>query len=364
MPVSLTKVFSDKPGWYRGDFHAHSICSDGALSPRDLNDLAIAHGLDFLSITDHNNIRAFDNFDENLDHMIIPGIEITLREGHFNVFGFKSIADQAQELFHSLMELPKEIRNKQHRDHAELTDLIKQIKEAGLIIVVAHPLLWPWEWRDHDTEIASFDCIELINDPTYKESLVDNPSVRRMWSAWLNAGYRHTGLGGTDFHRLQPNDDPTRIARLDLPLTYVFAQELSVQAILDGICQRHAYVSMGPKIEFQAEVGAQTFQMGEDLGKIQTTVRLFARVEDCTSPAEALLIKNGKIVTKVPVRDGKAEIEWQVEPGEGIEGSWYRFDVIDLEDQGLAISNPVFFGKLPSPGSHPFGKFLGGFAKA
>jgi hypothetical protein len=39
-------------------------------------------------------------------------------------------------------------------------------------------------------------------------------------------------------------------------------------------------------------------------------------------------------------------------------------DVIDPEDQGLAVSNPFFFGPKLSPGSLPYGKFLGGFAKA
>jgi hypothetical protein len=364
MPVSLTKVFSDKPGWYRGDFHAHSACSDGALAPRDLSDLAVAHGLDFLSITDHNTVGAFADFDDSLAHMVIPGIEITLREGHFNVFGFTSIAEQAEGLFKPLMELPKEIRNKQHRDHAELCAMIDQIKAAGLMIVVAHPLLWPWEWRDHDTEIASFDCIELINDPTYKESLVDNPPARRMWSAWLNAGFRHTGLGGSDFHRLKPNDDPTRLARLDLPATYVYARELSPAAILEGVRQRHAYVSMGPTIEFQAEQDGQVYQMGDDLGGIRARVRFYARVQGSTSPAEALLIREGKVVTRVPIRDGKAELEWQLEPGEEGQGGWLRLDVVDPNDQSLAISNPFYWGSIRTPGSYPYGRSLGSYTKA
>jgi len=364
MQKSFSKVFSTIPGWYKGDFHAHTDCSDGNLSPNGLKELAIEQGLDFLSITDHNIANAFDDFEESNDLLILPGIEITLKEGHFNVFGFESIVDQAKEYIQDLMDLPKNIRNHQHKDHKELTDLLRRLKEAGLMLVIAHPLIWPWEWRDHDTEISTFDCIELINDPTYPESLIDNPPARRLWSAWLNAGYRTTGIGGSDFHATLPKDDPNRIARLNLPITYVYAQELSVNGILQGVRRHHAYVSMGPQIEFQAHEGNNIYMMGDDLGQIQSAVQISARVENCNCQAQALLIKNGKIISQTSVQDGKAEIYWQVNPDDVKEYSWYRFDVVDCEDQTLAISNPIYFGPKLIPGRHPFGRFLGAYTKA
>ncbi|MHB8135090.1 MAG: CehA/McbA family metallohydrolase [Anaerolineaceae bacterium] len=364
MQTSFSKVISPKSGWYQGDFHAHTYCSDGTLSPHELKELAIKQGLDFLSITDHNIASAFDDFDESLDFLIIPGIEVTLKEGHFNVFGFESVSDQSKEYIQDLMDLPKNIRNHQHKDHKELTELMNRLKAAGLMLVIAHPLIWPWEWRDHDTEIITFDCIELINDPTYPESLIDNPPARRLWSAWLNAGYRTTGIGGSDFHTTAPKDDPQRIARLNLPLTHVYAQELSVKGILEGLRQHHAYVSMGPQIEFLAHQGKNSYMMGDDLGIIQSKAQIIASVENCTDQAQALLIKNGKIISQVPVLDGKAEMCWQVNPDDVEDCSWYRFDVVDREDQGLAISNPIYFGPKLLPGRHPFGRFLGAYTKA
>jgi hypothetical protein len=365
MTVSLTKVFSAKPGWYRGDFHAHTTCSDGVLSPRGLSDLAVEHGLDFLSITDHNDVRAFGHFDESFDRMILPGIEVTLREGHFNVFGFEGDPEQATQFFHNIVDLPNEIRYNLRRDHAQLAELMGRIQEAGMITDIAHPLLWPWEWRDHDTDIAQLNCIELINDPTYRDNPAANPSARRMWSAWLNAGYRVTAVGGTDFHSQQPSDEPTRLSRLDLPVTYVYARQLSGQAILEGVRQRHVYVSMGPQMTYEAHVDGQVYQMGDDLGKTHGTVRFYAQVVGVRGAAQAMLVKGGQIAVQVPVVEGKAEIEWQLQPaGEG-PGSWVRFDVIDPQDQSLAVSNPFFFGEqTPRTRSRPFGGFLGAFAKA
>ncbi len=363
MSVSLSKVFSKNPGWYRGDFHAHTTCSDGTFSPKGLNELACKHGLDFLSITDHNAIHAYDDFDESLDHMVLPGIEITLLNGHFNVFGFEGITSLARELFHSIVDLPPEQRFRQYWDHEKIVNFMDEIKKAGLMIDLAHPLLWPWEWRDHDTQIAYFDCVELINDPTYRDNPAANPSTRRMWDAWLNAGHRITAVGGTDFHSLEPSDDPGRVSLLNLPLTYVYAQELSGRAILDGLRQRHVYVSIQPRIEFQADVDGRKFLMGDDLGMLQSPARLFARVEGCGRQADAHLVQNGKVVTKVPVVNDEAEIEWHVQPVDCKSNGWVRLDVLDPEGQMLAMSNPIFFGTHAAQKLSPYGRFLGGYIK-
>lgn len=364
MSISLAKVFSAKPGWYCGDFHAHTTCSDGVFTPRGLNDLAVKHGLDFLSITDHNAVNAFDDFDENLEHLVLPGIEITLLDGHFIIFGFEGITDQARELFQSIVDLPLEEKFRQHWEHNKIADFMKKMTDAGCIIDLAHPLLWWWEWRDHDIDIGNFTCIELVNDPTYRDNPAANPSARRMWDSWLNAGYRATAVGGTDFHSLQPSDNPNRTCLLNLPLTYVYARELSGRAILEGVRQHHVYLSLGPRIEFQAHMDGQEYMIGDDLGMIKTAVDLEARVLDCQGSAEAMLVRNGKVVAKVPVQDGKAEIEMQLEPGEVKDNSWIRFDVIDPEEQMLAVSNPFFFGPHIPESTAPYGRFLGGYFKA
>lgn len=44
---------------FRADLHCHSSFSDGSMSPKELIDLAIANGLQGLSITDHDTIDAY-----------------------------------------------------------------------------------------------------------------------------------------------------------------------------------------------------------------------------------------------------------------------------------------------------------------
>jgi hypothetical protein len=363
MPASLSKVYSTRTVWYCGDFHAHTTCSDGAYSPRELNSLAAELGMDFLSITDHNTVAAFDDFDDNVMHMVLAGIEISSLDGHFVVLGFNGNA-AAEQFFHDIMDPPLDVRVRQHLTHEKIADLVGRIKEAGFLIDLAHPFLWPWEWRDHDLDIADLTCIELINDPTYRPNPAANPATRHMWEAWLNAGYRITAVGGTDFHRPHPGDDPVdRTCRLNVPLTYVYARELSGQAILEGVCQHHVYVTMGPRIEFQAESDGKNYMIGDDLGITTSTVYLTARMSDCMSPAEGILVMNGKTIIKVPVRDGKIEIEMEIHPKETITNGWVRFDVIGHDEQMVAVSNPIYFGRQEQEKSSPYGRFIGGYVK-
>ena len=42
----------------RVNFHCHTICSDGSLSPQELAEQALALGLEHLAITDHHSLRA------------------------------------------------------------------------------------------------------------------------------------------------------------------------------------------------------------------------------------------------------------------------------------------------------------------
>jgi len=90
---SFSKVIKDKPGWYRGDFHVHSDCSDGDYPVGTVTLIAEAEGLDFYAITDHNTIEAFKSLEEEHKTLVIPGLEVTFRLGHFNVFGLRDWAD-------------------------------------------------------------------------------------------------------------------------------------------------------------------------------------------------------------------------------------------------------------------------------
>jgi 3',5'-nucleoside bisphosphate phosphatase len=61
------------------DLHTHTNVSDGSLSPIDLLRLAETHDVDFLSITDHDTVKAYEGLQELNDTSVelIPGIELS-----------------------------------------------------------------------------------------------------------------------------------------------------------------------------------------------------------------------------------------------------------------------------------------------
>ena len=62
------------------DFHSHSTCSDGALTPAELVERAGAQGVTALSITDHDTVAAYGQ--EGMDTFgveLIPGVEFSTR---------------------------------------------------------------------------------------------------------------------------------------------------------------------------------------------------------------------------------------------------------------------------------------------
>ena len=60
------------------DFHMHSHCSDGQLTPQQLVELAVARGCEQIAITDHDSIAAYAQLSEpNLPVKVVPGCEFS-----------------------------------------------------------------------------------------------------------------------------------------------------------------------------------------------------------------------------------------------------------------------------------------------
>ena len=50
------------------NFHCHSLCSDGSLSPEALADQAVELGLSHFAVTDHHSVQAFTAVMQRLNH--------------------------------------------------------------------------------------------------------------------------------------------------------------------------------------------------------------------------------------------------------------------------------------------------------
>ena len=159
--------------WLAGDFHSHTVHSDGSLSVGSLAALAVSRGLDFLAVTDHNTTSHHAHLpDAGRRHgiVLVPGQEVTRDVGHANVLGDVGLVD-----FRSPPETWAE-----------------QAESAGGVMSINHPL--------------AADCAWLLP--------VDRPRVAEVWHsswaqvptwgaplAWWLLTPDTTPIGGSDFHR-------------------------------------------------------------------------------------------------------------------------------------------------------------------
>lgn len=165
----------------KGDFHIHSIASDGELRPWEVVQLAKERGVDIIALTDHNTtlgvgeaIKAGKEFEIT----VIPGVELSTRFnnerihilGYFKDMGFTS------EVFQKALKLIKDHRIKNAQSFLKKTvnleiDMddksgrlsvlsgIRFLRFFGAVVVLAHPVLIS---KDYLTEIINmpFDGIE------------------------------------------------------------------------------------------------------------------------------------------------------------------------------------------------------------
>lgn len=341
--LSLSKIFNPNPGWYRGDLHAHTTFSDGLLTPPLFLEVARSEGLDFCSITDHNTADAFSHFGDTEDILILPGIEITLNHlGDFNVFGI----NPSDEWFLKFVDGRPWDEVERNVHGIQPNEILKATSALGLLNSINHPFVEPWQWRDPSAELAYVHCLEIWNDPSYLDCPGGNTRAIKLWTDLLNEGYRITAIGGSDYHQPMPNLGENKPAeRMGLPSTYVYLENLSGNAIIEALRNHYAWVSMGAKVEFHAEVNGIIHHIGADLETASTTViNLTASVTESPLPATARLVKNGQVlmenqITKFPTHLGFKDSLIPTKP------AWYRFDIYDSNGEMLAITNPIFAGE-------------------
>ncbi len=212
----------------KGDLHVHTLASDGVLSVDELAQHALRHGLDFLAITDHNQMVSADSLPRIPGMTLIPGIEWTHFKGHATFLGvdrpynepfFANNPDEVQARFDSA-------------------------RARGALIAIAHPFdeLCPFMF---DMNALPFDCLEIWNGPMR----MSNIQAIGFWSSLLAAGKKVPICGGSDYHRSQLFLFPGG------PTTCVHAMSASPADILAALRQGRAYITFapnGPSLEMTA----------------------------------------------------------------------------------------------------------------
>ena len=203
----------------KGDLHTHTLASDGVLTAEELGWRALRHGLDFLAITDHNQMVTLDALPQVPGLTLIPGVEWTHYQGHANFLGVDRPYD-APFATHTLEEARARFDSARQR---------------GALITVNHPFEEGCGFG-FDLNALPYDCLEVWNGPM-RES---NFKAVGLWQSLLAAGKKVPICGGSDYHRDTP------FLFLGGPTTCVYAMSSGPSDILSALRQGHAYVTFAP----------------------------------------------------------------------------------------------------------------------
>ncbi len=205
--------------WLKGDLHTHTVASDGILTAAELAQRARSHGLDFLAITDHNQIRAAASLPRLPGLTLIPGVEWTHYQGHANFLGVDRPYDGP--FFTNSLE--------------ETLAVFTTARERGALITLNHPfepgMSFAFDWKS-----LPFDCLEVWNGPMRESNL----RAVGFWHSLLQQGLKIPICGGSDYHRDTPFIFPGG------PTTHVYSLSSGPSNILAALRQGHAYVTFAP----------------------------------------------------------------------------------------------------------------------
>ena len=187
------------------DFHAHAFPGDGALPSWELAREASRRGLHAIVVSNHNQTLAaqiLQILPGRDSTFVIPSQEITTPRFHLIAAGITRTIDWRQSE----------------------ADLLRDVHDQGGVVILAHPAA-ARGWSYSDALLGGIDGIEVAHPITSmmkraRETMTQTFTRARALNPTI------APIGSSDFHMVAP---------LGTCRTYVFAESVTVQGVLDAI---------------------------------------------------------------------------------------------------------------------------------
>jgi predicted metal-dependent phosphoesterase TrpH len=234
------------PVWLAGDLHVHTCYSHDSYCPPDDDNTgpdelytagltvgerffeARERGLDYLAITDHNDIRSQSDPGFGSQGLIgIPAYENSLH-GHAQMLGATHIYDNGDS------------------SAAAVNRVADELRADGGVFQMNHPFYSdPSTLTDCNDEFDWKYGLDVVPDvvEAWNSASQSLPGEIAYWErCWLDRGLRIGATGGSDSHWLST----TAVQGTGNPTTWVLADTASPQGILDGIRNGRTTISRLP----------------------------------------------------------------------------------------------------------------------
>lgn len=317
-PFTAPPALESTERWYVGDFHSHTIESDGTPTIAELIAFAESRGLEFVLMSEHNTTSQLSWYaaaQGRTPVLLLPGMEFTTYAGHANSIGTTEWLD--------------------HRigvRGATIEDAIAHAHAQGGLFSINHPLLNVGDlcigcgWQ-HDVDPQTIDAVEVMG------GIFSGVSF---WEDLLERGSHAAAIGGSDDHRGGQGEGPL-YSPLGTPTTLVYARELSLSGILEGIRNGRTMVQVqgpdGPRVETELDGERRGDTVFADGTALRATV---------TGGAGATLRiwKNGVPVAETPI-DSDPFVHELTVTAPAVGEDRYRHEVFE-GDQPLTLASYVW----------------------
>ncbi len=309
--------------WWAGDFHVHSRESGDANPTLDeALDFAATRGLDFIELSDHNTNSQLDFYNDaqprHPDVLLLPGVEYTTYDGHANGVGATAWVD-----------------HKIGFRGATIEAAAIAFRDQGAVFSLNHPeldfgsLCIGCAWR-HPLDRALVGAYEIGTGSWDQSAQLFTPKVIAEWTAQTAAGANIAPIGGSDDHKGgKGTADDLFYSPIGSPTTLVWADELSVRAIVEGVRKGRTVVKLrGPEDPMvELSTAGEPAAMAGDTVRGVDGATLVVTVTGGASH-NVRIYKGGQEVSKVDVTSDPFRFELPVTaPATGRD--FYRAEALD-----------------------------------
>ena len=243
--LALVPVPAQAAEWLAGDGHVHTCYSHDSWCPPDDDNTgpdtfyssfatvgqrfaeARAKGLDFLVISDHNDVRAWRDPAFGSQGVIgVHAYEASLPGGHAHALGVSRVHERGpaatpEEAAESLRAMQKAIRKdggmlQANHPGYSIESAVDGCEDLGLDRWATTPMHWRYGFAVRP------DTIEVWNPTTLLQP------GELLWECWLQRGERIPATAGSDSHGGNQ-------LNLGLPTLYVLVEARSEAAVLEAI---------------------------------------------------------------------------------------------------------------------------------
>lgn len=282
-PYAVAPAISAEARWYAGDFHVHSRESgDASPTLEEVASYAESVGLDFVMLSEHNTTSQLELYAATQaahpELLLVPGVEITTYQGHAMSLGGTEWID--------------------HRlgyEGVTIESIAGEVHSQGALFSINHPALALGDacigcaWSA-TLEGSDIDAIELQTG-AFSVTGLFLPQVVSRWEDYLAAGHHVVAIGGSDDHRAGTGtgsfDSP-----IGSPTTMVWAEELSVAAILEGVRRGRTVVKLEGPGDPMVELTSPELGAGDDT-IVADTATFRVRVSGAPLGATLQLVRSG-----------------------------------------------------------------------